>query len=74
MQACDALLAQRVEGKLRAKGTDSITSRIHVAMPKPRDNKVCLIDVKLIKNSPLGATTMHTGSGAAKETAGVDRE
>lgn len=41
-EACDLLLAHRVEYKLKAKKND-ITDRLHVAMPQPRDNKVCTI-------------------------------
>jgi len=40
-QACDALLAQRVERKLHVKGSDSgVLSRLFVAYPEPRDDKV----------------------------------
>lgn len=39
-EACDLLLAQRVEHKTKSKKADDITSRLHVALPKPRDNKV----------------------------------
>ena len=39
-EACDRLLAQRVEVKLRnAKKMDEVVNRLHIAMPKPRDNK-----------------------------------
>ena len=36
-QACDMLLAHRVEAKLKSKNFDGILNRVHVAMPKPRD-------------------------------------
>ncbi|KAL7640011.1 UNVERIFIED_CONTAM: hypothetical protein RMT77_009425 [Armadillidium vulgare] len=36
-EACDRLLAQRVDMKLRAKKTESILNRIHVAEPMIRD-------------------------------------
>jgi len=38
--ACDILLEQRVEKKLRTQRLSKNTNRIHVAMPAPRDNKV----------------------------------
>jgi nucleolar GTP-binding protein len=38
--ACDALLAHRVEVKLKGSKIDQIANRIHVAMPKPRDDIV----------------------------------
>lgn len=37
-EACDMLLAYRVEAKEKAKKTNNILNRLHVAMPKPRDN------------------------------------
>jgi nucleolar GTP-binding protein len=40
-QACDALLAQRVEKKLHSKGTENaVLNRLFVAYPEPRDDKV----------------------------------
>lgn len=39
-EACDLLLAQRVEFKTKSKKADEITNRLHVALPQPRDNKV----------------------------------
>lgn len=36
--ACDALLAHRVEVKLKGSKIDQVANRIHVAMPKPRDD------------------------------------
>ncbi|QRV94472.1 nucleolar GTP-binding protein 1 [Ceratobasidium sp. AG-Ba] len=38
--ACDALLAHRVESKLRGTKINSVVNRIHVAVPQKRDNKV----------------------------------
>lgn len=38
-KACDLLLEQRVQVKLQSNKVDSIMSRIHVAVPKKRDNK-----------------------------------
>ncbi|KIM31187.1 hypothetical protein M408DRAFT_255289 [Serendipita vermifera MAFF 305830] len=36
--ACDALLAHRVEAKLKGNKLNQVINRIHVAMPKPRDS------------------------------------
>jgi nucleolar GTP-binding protein len=36
--ACDALLAHRVEAKLKGNKLNQVINRIHVAMPKPRDD------------------------------------
>jgi len=38
--ACDVLLANRVESKMNSKKSDDILSRIHLATPTPRDDKV----------------------------------
>lgn len=38
-EACERLLAQRVEVKLKSRKIDNILNRIHVATPTPRDNK-----------------------------------
>jgi len=37
--ACDKLLAQRVENKLKGKKLDDVINRLHLAQPKPRDTK-----------------------------------
>ena len=39
-QACDALLAHRVDAKLKGSKINSIINRIHVAQPKARDDVV----------------------------------
>ncbi|KAJ7239947.1 P-loop containing nucleoside triphosphate hydrolase protein [Mycena haematopus] len=39
-QACDALLAHRVDGKVKGSKIASVINRIHVAQPKPRDDRV----------------------------------
>uniref|UniRef100_A0A914XAA0 Nucleolar GTP-binding protein 1 n=1 Tax=Plectus sambesii TaxID=2011161 RepID=A0A914XAA0_9BILA len=39
-EACDRLLAQRVETKLQSKKADNVLNRVYVATPKPRDDKV----------------------------------
>ncbi|GAB0093347.1 Nucleolar GTP-binding protein 1 [Sergentomyia squamirostris] len=38
-EACERLLSYRIENKVRSKKVDSILNRLHVAMPKERDNK-----------------------------------
>lgn len=38
--ACEMLLARRVEAKLKSKSASDILSRIHVAQPQRRDDKV----------------------------------
>ncbi|KLO16009.1 GTP binding protein 4 [Schizopora paradoxa] len=37
-KACDALLAQRVDTKMKGNKINSVINRIHVAQPKPRDD------------------------------------
>lgn len=37
-KACDALLALRVDNKMKGTKVNSIINRIHVAQPKPRDD------------------------------------
>ncbi len=39
-KACDSLLAQRVDAKLKGNKINTIINRIHVAQPKPRDEVV----------------------------------
>lgn len=39
-KACDALLSQRVEAKLKGSKINTVINRIHVAQPKPRDEVV----------------------------------
>ncbi|KAI0302605.1 GTP binding protein 4 [Russula brevipes] len=39
-KACDALLSQRVEAKLKGSKINAVINRIHVAQPKPRDEVV----------------------------------
>ncbi|XP_017772496.1 PREDICTED: nucleolar GTP-binding protein 1 [Nicrophorus vespilloides] len=40
MRACEKLLSFRVDQKMRSKKVDGILNRLHVAVPKPRDNVV----------------------------------
>lgn len=37
-EACERLLSYRVDQKMRTKKVDGILNRLHVAIPKPRDN------------------------------------
>lgn len=37
-EVCDRLLAQRVEVKVKSKKVEGVLNRLHVAMPKPRDD------------------------------------
>lgn len=39
-KACSLLLAQRVEMKMKGKQVPGLINRLHVATPRPRDNKV----------------------------------
>ncbi|EFA06007.1 nucleolar GTP-binding protein 1 [Tribolium castaneum] len=38
-EACETLLSFRVDQKMRSKKVDGILNRLHVAVPKPRDDK-----------------------------------
>lgn len=46
-EACDLLLAHRVENKVKGQKAESIVNRLHVAIPEPRDNKVILLLILL---------------------------
>jgi len=39
-KACGMLMAQRVEMKMKSKNSTGLMNRLHVAVPRPRDNKV----------------------------------
>ncbi|PSN47441.1 Nucleolar GTP-binding protein 1 [Blattella germanica] len=57
-QACERLLGFRVELKVKSKKVDGILNRLHVAMPKPRDEKVrppCIPESVLKKRQEEGA-------------------
>ena len=66
-KACDALLAHRVDSKLKGSKINSIINRIHVAQPVPRDDVVrapCIPDVvkerkKYDKNDPDRRKLLH---------------
>jgi nucleolar GTP-binding protein len=40
LQACERLLSQRVEVKMKGRKVHDVLNRLHVAMPQPRDGKV----------------------------------
>ncbi|KAF7357940.1 Nucleolar GTP-binding protein 1 [Mycena venus] len=66
-QACDLLLAHRVDNKVKGSKITSVINRIHVAQPKPRDDRVrapCIPDAvkerkKYDKNDPERRTLMR---------------
>lgn len=39
-QACDRLLAHRVDTKMKGNKVNEVLNRLHLAMPTKRDNKV----------------------------------
>jgi len=39
-KACGMLMAQRVEMKMKSKNSTGLMNRLHIAVPRPRDNKV----------------------------------
>lgn len=52
IEACERLLSFRVEQKMRTKKVDGVLNRLHVAIPKPRDDKErppCIPENVLIK-------------------------
>uniref|UniRef100_A0AC35FSF1 Nucleolar GTP-binding protein 1 n=1 Tax=Panagrolaimus sp. PS1159 TaxID=55785 RepID=A0AC35FSF1_9BILA len=67
-RACDALMAQRVQRKLQSKGYDNnIISRLYVAIPEPRDEKVRAPYI------PPGALVKRTERAALKDNRNVER-
>ena len=66
--ACDALLAYRVDTKVKSKKANSILNRLHVAVPAPRDNKVrapCI---------PEGAVTRRSRMEVEKRKKKLEKE
>ena len=52
-EACDQLLAQRVEVKMKSKKAKDVMNRLHVAMPTLRDQKErppCIPQVTYLQN------------------------
>ncbi|XP_015794485.1 nucleolar GTP-binding protein 1 [Tetranychus urticae] len=55
-EACDLLLAHRVEMKMKSKSMQSVANRLHVAMPLPRDSQErppCIPEAALKKKSEM---------------------
>jgi len=53
-EACDQLLAQRVEVKMKSKKAKDVMNRLHVAMPTQRDQKErppCIPQVSTLMHS-----------------------
>jgi nucleolar GTP-binding protein len=56
-EACDLLLAHRVDNKIRGKKATGILNRLHVALPQPRDQKErppCIPEAVLMKRQRMG--------------------
>jgi len=62
--ACDTLLAHRVEVKLKAKKTNDVLNRLHLATPAPRDDRT---RPAVIPESVAQAKSMETDSKAEVE-------
>ena len=43
-QACDRLLAHRVEQKMKSRKVNDVVNRLHVSVPAKRDDKVFMIN------------------------------
>ncbi len=65
-RACDELLAQRVEVKLRGKKASDVLNRLHLAVPKPRDEMARPPFV------PPGAKTKISSGPSTMETGETD--
>lgn len=50
-EACDRLLAHRVDSKLKGKKAAGILNRLEIAQPKPRDDKVSQYILYIIASS-----------------------
>lgn len=60
--ACEKLLGFRVDQKMRTKKVDGILNRLHVALPKPRDDKFrppTIPENVLIKKQQMGEKRKH---------------
>ncbi|KAJ8971925.1 hypothetical protein NQ314_000474 [Rhamnusium bicolor] len=56
-EACEKLLSYRVDQKMRTKKVDGVLNRLHVAIPKPRDQKIrppCIPEAVLVKKQATG--------------------
>jgi nucleolar GTP-binding protein len=65
--ACDALLAKRIEVKLKAHKVDSVVNRLTVTAPKPRDGKVRepSIPPSVLAARAAAASSSSSSGGAA---------
>ena len=52
IQACERLLAHRIETKLKTKKMSDVMNRLHVAMPAPRDKKVRITRLHVAMPAP----------------------
>nr|CAG4645402.1 EOG090X02QX [Lynceus sp. MCZ IZ 141354] len=55
-EACERLLANRIEAKMRSKKVEGVLNRLHVAMPEPRDSAIrppCIPDAVLKKRAAM---------------------
>ena len=66
-RACDLLLAQRVDIKLKGKKMPEVLNRLHLAVPKPRD------DVERPPFIPPGAKTKKAKMETSVESADQER-
>lgn len=69
-QACDRLLAHRVETKMKGNKVNEVLNRLHLAMPNKRDDKVRLAFPRACKPAPasLGAHRCCAHSRGVKTT------
>lgn len=70
-RACDALLARRVETKMRAKKVGDVLNRLTVAEPKPRDGKAREVSVP---PSVLAARAAKAAAAAAASAAAAQKQ
>ncbi|KAL9236378.1 hypothetical protein vseg_011057 [Gypsophila vaccaria] len=69
--ACDRLLDQRVEVKMKSKKINDCLNRFHVALPKPRDEK---LRVPCIPPSVLEERAKEAADKAEREKRKTERE
>ncbi|KAG6422625.1 hypothetical protein SASPL_119204 [Salvia splendens] len=69
--ACERLLDQRVEQKMKSKKLNDCLNRFHVAMPKPRDQKE---RPAFIPQSVLEARAREAEDDAGKESRKLERD
>ncbi|CAB4313982.1 unnamed protein product [Prunus armeniaca] len=74
--ACERLLNQRVESKMKSKKINDRLNRFHVAMPKPRDNKerspcIPLADLEAKAKQAAGKEKRNTEKDLENENGGA---